>query len=396
MASAPPEQGTVGRPVTRGWLASLRGPLGADEPGSWWRSVGAIAAAIVIGLGSLSLISTIARPLALLVFGIVIGESMSPLVNTLARVLPRAMAVVLIYFVVAALIGLVIWLSVPILIAQAGGFISQVPLLVESASEWLRQRNLPTGPALTLDNSLVGTLLSQFGSAASVLLRLPVGIASAVVEVGVVIFISLYWQLEAPGRQRFFLSLFPVDRREGAATVAGHMGQAMGGYVRGVVIQASLIGVLTFLGMLIIGVPYPLMLGALAGTLEVVPTLGPVLAAVPMALSAFVQSPTKALIVIAYVIVLQQVEAQVLVPLILRGQTRMTALTIVVALLAGGVVGGFMGVLIAIPLVAALHVFIAEVAAPALRRWTGAPPSPPGPPAAPEKNDEPAAIVPPA
>lgn len=349
-------------------LAILRSPR------AWWAVVIAGALALVLGLGTLSLVGTFARAMALLLLGIVLAEALAPLANGLSRVMPRIVAVLLLYLIAALLFGALMWLAIPILVNQLSAFIAAAPGMLESIQGWLEARGLPSGPDIRPNDGLLSTLLSQFGALLGGILRVPVGIAGVLAEAGLVLFVSIYWQIEKPGWRRAFLSLLPNDSRKKAAGVTTKMGGAMGGYVRGIVIEASLVGVLMAVGLWIIGIPYPVLLGALAMMLEVVPMLGPIVAAVPAIALGLAQSLETALITLAFIIVLQQFEAEVLLPLIMRGQTRVSPMTAIVAVFAGAAAGGFLGIFVAIPLVAGLRVVIREVLAPTIRRWMGVTP----------------------
>ena len=177
--------------------------------------------------------------------------------------------------------------------------------------------------------------------------------------------------------RRFVGSLAPEGQQSRLDDILSSALEAMGGYVRGVALNGVIIGVLTYAGMLVIGVDYALVLGLLAGVLEMVPVIGPIVAAVPMVAVALLHSPTQALVALIYVTVLQQAEANLLVPFIMRSQTKVSPLLVIVALVAGSAVGGVLGALVAIPLAAGLRVIVREAVAPAVRGWAGAPPKAP-------------------
>jgi predicted PurR-regulated permease PerM len=145
----------------------------------------------------------------------------------------------------------------------------------------------------------------------------------------------------------------------------------MGGYVRGILIEALLITVIVFVGLWLLGVEYPLALAVLAGIGEFMPYVGPIMAAVPAVLLALLESPTLALIVLGFYVVLQLVEGYLLFPFVVGNQSEIPALLIILGLLAGGAVGGVLGALVAIPLAGALRIVVLRVIAPEIRRRTG-------------------------
>ena len=212
------------------------------------------------------------------------------------------------------------------------------------------------------------------------LLAIPRRLLELVTAFVVVFFISLYALILAPGLESFVLSLYPERSRERVEAVAAKMMGAMGGFVRGTLIDALVVGVLTYVGLLLIGMPFELILSVLAGLLEIIPVVGPLITAILLVTVAVLQAPGKVWIVLAFAVVLQQVESNILVPNIMREQAKVSPLLTLLALLAGERIGGLVGALVAIPLVAALRVLMLELVAPAVRSWTGAPPVPEGEP----------------
>jgi predicted PurR-regulated permease PerM len=152
----------------------------------------------------------------------------------------------------------------------------------------------------------------------------------------------------------------------------------MGGYVRGAAISVVIMAILTYVGLLVVDVDYPLVLGLIAGLMEVIPIVGGVVTAILMVLVALTESFTKALITLVLAVALQQFEANVVVPNIMQVEAKTSPLLTLFAVIAGATVGGVVGALVAIPLAAALRILVIEALAPEIRRRLGAaPPDPP-------------------
>jgi predicted PurR-regulated permease PerM len=113
-------------------------------------------------------------------------------------------------------------------------------------------------------------------------------------------------------------------------------------------------------------------LALLAGIGAIVPIVGPILATIPIVGIALLTSPTTALAALIFWVVLQQIETYAIMPNIMSKQADIPPLLVLLAVFAGGGIGGILGALIAIPLSGALRVFILRVIAPGIRRWTGA------------------------
>lgn len=341
---------------------------GAAPPreGPTWRSVPQLAAALALGIGGLYLLRILIAPIAYLVLAITIGEALAPLVERLQRRLPRGLAIGVVYACLAVVVGLLGWIVVPGLISQGQELAQRAPALIDQARDLAARVNRVIG-------GQVGSLASAgLGRLAGVLVALPLQILGVLLDMVLILFLSIYWLSGAPALQRFFLSLFPADRRPRAADVLGDMGQAMGGYVRGAAINAVIMGALAYVGLLAIGVDYAVVLGVLTMLGEPVPYIGPIIAAVPVVLVALLDSPTKALLAIALYTALQQLEGNVLTPYIMRRQTEVPGALVLFALLAGSAVGGLLGALVALPVAGAVRIFAVQVIAPAVRRRTGA------------------------
>jgi predicted PurR-regulated permease PerM len=335
--------------------------------------VGILALGVILGLGALEFIGTFGHALALLLLGIVLAQALAPVVATLSRWLPRTVSIILVYF--GILLGIVLagWIVVPALVTQAGALIERAPEIIEAVDDWLTDRGVPDIPSIVdLDPQLLQSLLSRAAGLGAGLLAIPGQIATIVLDVGLILFVSIYWLIDMPNTQRFFLSLLPERRRDWAGRLLADIGHAIGGYARGSLLDAFIVGALTYIGLLVIGVPYALALGVLAAFMEVIPNLGPIISGAFMVTTALTVSTPTAIITLIFAIVLQQVENQLLVPVVMRGQTQLSPVLTIIAIFAGASVAGLLGVFVAIPLVAAARVLFTYLVVPAIRHWSGA------------------------
>jgi predicted PurR-regulated permease PerM len=337
------------------------------QRGFWWRATLAGAVALILGLGTLAAIRVLAQPLAVLVLGLTVASALVPLVDLLGRKLPRVAAIVIVYLAIPLLLALLGYFAFPPLINQLENVTTRIPDFISQVQPLLnRLGNVVPG-------NLIDTLTSHLSQFVSTLVSLPFMILRSLVDLIAIIFISLYALVGAPNMRKFVLSLVPPDRQEQLGNLLHNMVWEMGGYLRGAFLDGLIIGLTTYVGLLLIGVDFPLVLGLIAGLLEIVPAVGPVIAAVPMLLVALLQSPTKALITLVFAVGIHQFEGNLVFPNVMRSQTNISPLLVLVALLSGYAVGGLLGALTAIPVVAVSRVFLLEVVAPAIRRQTGAP-----------------------
>lgn len=174
----------------------------------------------------------------------------------------------------------------------------------------------------------------------------------------IVIFLAIYFALEPRFYTRGFTNLFPLGRRTRAREVIFAIGDTLRWWLIGKVFSMVFIGVLTGIGLYLLGVPLSLALGVIAGLLSFIPNFGPILSAVPALLLAFVESPMKALYVLILYVGVQLIESNLVTPFIERKTVELPpALTIVFQLALAVLVGG-LGLVLATPLLAVLIVLV--------------------------------------
>jgi predicted PurR-regulated permease PerM len=390
-AERPPRQGAEGQrlgdeqaqpelawrgPGKRMAMSEREATRGADRRGmaarSWWWYATLGAMALILGLGILAGVYLLARPIELLILGISLSAALNPATNWLDRWMPRALAVLLVFVLLAGIAVGLGWAVVPTMVSEGQMLAQQIPSLVDKAQTFFSQRLSISG------GSVLSTIVSQLGTFGSLLVSLPVAASTAVLEILVVLAIAIYSLYLYPQMADFAGTLVPEEERETFLGTISAIGSAMGGYIRGIVYNGAAVGVFVYIGLTVIGVNFSLVLAILAGSFETIPSLGPTLSGIIITLFALLQSPTKALFALLFMIAMQQLENHILVPNIMRSQTTVSPLLVVFALVAGGSIGGLLGVLAAVPLIAGLRVFVVRVVAPAVRRVTGAPePKPP-------------------
>jgi len=324
------------------------------------------AAAIGLGIAIPVLVWILARPLALLLLAIVLAEALAPAVSRLERRIPRTLAIIVVYFGLALVGGGIVWVLIPRLVDQGQLLISEGPQLIDRGRDLVRRWDAGGG------DRLLTAAQQRFDRVGGWVVDVPMTLVSAVVEIVLVVFMSVYWLISSPALSRFVRSLVPQSRRAELSDVFSEMGRAMGGYVRGVTIDATIMGLLAYVGLLVIGFDYPIVGGLITMIGELVPVIGPIAAAVPIVAFAWAESPQMAVSALVLYVVLQQIEGQLLTPNIMRSQTDVSQVVALFALFAGSALGGILGALIAIPLAAAGRVLVIRVIAPAVRRRTDA------------------------
>ncbi len=170
--------------------------------------------------------------------------------------------------------------------------------------------------------------------------------------------IAFYWLTERSSFKRFVFSLVPVDKKARARLLWDSVEEKLGAWVRGQLALMIFIGVLAGIGYTIMGLNFALALAVFAGLTELIPLVGPYLGGAPAILVALTQSLNLALVVIGYIVVLQLVEGNVLVPRIMEKAVGVSPLTVIVGILIGATLAGIGGALLAVPIAAAIQVTV--------------------------------------
>ncbi len=339
---------------------------GANSPGTDLRRIAA-ATAVAIGMvATVALVYVLLDILLLLFVGIVVAAALQPWHVMLCRWgVPKGLAVLLIYLLL--LIGLVLIALVvgPVLIGQISTFAAEVPGNYASIRSQLQA-------SATAPFHLIGQRLPPFERLTQTLIDVApqlyqgaVGVTTSVMKLlayfVTVLAIGFYWTMEVPRLERLLLSLLAVERRPRALNIWHEIESKLGGFMRGKGLAMLAIGAASALGYALIGLPNVLALAVLAGLLEAVPLIGPVLAVVPAILVALPLGLNTVLLVIGFTVVLQVIENNVLVPRIMHHTVGVSALVGLLAVLAFGTLYGILGVLIAIPMTAVIQVLLESI-----------------------------------
>ncbi len=132
--------------------------------------------------------------------------------------------------------------------------------------------------------------------------------------------------------------------------------------MQGQLVLAVIVGILVYLGLMILGVPYALLLAVLAGLFEIIPIFGPILAAIPgIAVALTHGGPTEALLVLGLYVIVQQFEAHLIYPVVVKKVVGVPPLLVILALIVGYELAGFLGILLSVPIAGAIQEFVSDV-----------------------------------
>lgn len=269
---------------------------------------------------------------------------------------PPSVALGIAVVLVLALIGAAGWLFGHEIRTQIGEIFNRLPTAWRSISDYLQQYE-------------VGKLLLQgmqdseatLGAVAPKVAQASAVAATAVVHLLLVAFGGVYFAINPGIYRRGFLKLFPETARERVAGVVDTSARALRLWLRSQLITMVIVGMLTGLGLWLAGVPAPLALGLLAGLLEFVPYIGPILAAVPGLLLAFTLGPQVVLYALLVYVLVQQIEANIVLPVVERHVLKLPPALVIFSVVALGLVFGTLGLLFAAPLTVLLVVVVSKL-----------------------------------
>jgi predicted PurR-regulated permease PerM len=340
------------------------------------------AALVVATLAIILLISHALGPLILLLLAIILGEAIRPLVAQLERYhIPPAIGVLLIFLIVLVLAGLLLFFLLNPLVSQISSLTHHLPSYqkqLQTQVNQLQRRLQAQGAVGQAIQNVAAALASAVQHSAPALLAVPLGFLSGIfgilISVVVILTMTIFWVLSSGTLKAFVVGLFPPASQDHTSSVLHQIGRTFGGYVRGTLISMVLIGTLSGAGLAILQVPYALLLGVLAGLTELLPYLGPwISGSVSVLLALIAVGPLKAVEVVILFILIQEIEGNVVQPLVMSRSVHIDPLLVIVAVLVGINLLGIIGAILAVPLAAGAQVLVVQVLAPAIRRGTSDP-----------------------
>ncbi len=294
--------------------------------------------------------------LIILFLAIVISSALDAPVSYLeSKKIPRILGALMIYLIVLAILSLVLYTIVPIAFLELKDLLGNfdklnIPALGDfNTSQILNQLEKGVG---NLTNTLISGSASLFDVVASIF--------GGVVFIIATFILSFYLVVSRSGVEQFLRAILPTIHEERAVEIYLRVRKKLGLWLQGQIILSLIVGLVTAFGLLILGVKYSLLLGVLAGIFEVVPYVGPIFAGFLAFMIATDVSLKLGIYVIALFIIIQQIESHFLVPIVMKKTVGLHPVVVVISLLAGAQIAGFIGVLLAVPVAVVLQEIIEE------------------------------------
>jgi len=333
-----------------------------SESTKWLVIISSLAALVWL----IARFSQIISPLAI---AVILAYVLSPPVRFLtARTrLPRTLVVASIYLALIVILSLVIVAFVPSLIQQVKSINVDFENIVEGISRFFERPLFIFGfyvDLMAVYQEVSGTLQSIVSPLASQTVSFLFGLASGFAWLIFVLIVSFYLVKDAGKLGRSINKLVPADYRYEVRRLGEEVNVVWNAFFRSQLVLCAVVGVVVGVSMRVVGVRNALILGIIAGVLEIIPNLGPIIAAIPAVLIAYFQGSTYlslsngwvALLVIGLYVVIQQLENNILVPRIIGRSLNLHPLVVIIGAIAGATLAGILGMFLAAPILASLRI----------------------------------------
>ena len=278
----------------------------------------------------------------------VISAALDPSIVILERRgMPRPVALSIIFFGTLALIIVVLVTFVPLVVDQVQQLASHLPVIYRNLLDRLRATGYPQ-VAVAIENG-TRSMSQGVGSYARTFFGSAITVIRGVVSTFGVVVLTFYMVMQQEHMRDAAISLAPPRYRARLARLLRTIKVRLGQWLRGQMLLGAVMGGLSYLGLLVLNVKFALVLGLFAGVTELVPIIGPIVGAIPAVLVAASDEPVRGLYVAALYLVLQQTESHILVPRVMSSTTGLNPIVVLIALLTGARLAGFIGVLLAVP-----------------------------------------------
>jgi predicted PurR-regulated permease PerM len=324
-------------------------------------SSGSIVKAILF-LILVGIIFVLKQLVLVLLVAIVIASSIEPGVRKLIQYhIPRALSVLIIYMLTIGIFASTLIVFLPPVLDDLSGFFDRVPALLDSVQSSSPLVDIPLfssgdGAGNQSIKSAIANFRSSFSSTPEGLLRVVSAVFGNVLSFVLVIVFSFYFAVQEGGIEEFLRLVTPTRYEAQVIDLWKRSERKIGLWMQGQLILALLIGVIIFLGLTLFNVRYALLLGILATIFEIIPVFGAILSAIPGVGLAFVDGGFGVAVGVGlFYLIVQQFEGHLLQPLVVGKVVGLPPLLVLLSLIVGAELLGFMGILLAVPAAAVIQ-----------------------------------------
>jgi len=295
----------------------------------------------------------------------IIVSAITPIVDFWEKFhLPRSLVTFLIYVLFTGGIGYLLSLLVPAVGEQIRQLAHNLPAYASSLHSLQDKFQFLTGgkdlllekrsELLTnLGNRLSDEGINIFSQAGSLI--------KGILNFLAIFSLSFYLSVQKKNVGAYLRAFIPETHREYVIKLVDRIQQKMGYWLLGQMVLNVIVGILVYISLTLLGVPYALLLAIMSGAFEVVPYIGPIVSTFLAVLVALSISPFTALLVLIIYVIIQQAENHLLVPLVMKQAVGINPVAVILAILIGIKLGGALGLVLAIPITAAISVFVSDL-----------------------------------
>ena len=296
----------------------------------------------------------------ILLLSLIISSALDAPITFLERKkIPRILGTFLIFIVIISALSLVLYTIIPVVILELKSLFNGLQKISLPAFGQLGSSQILENFEKNFNNNIdqfANTLFSGSASFLDIISR----IFGGIVFVIAVFILSFYLTVSRDGVEKFLRAVLPKAHENYTVNMYLRVRQKLGLWLKGQLILSFSVGLITFLGLLILGVDYSLILGIMAGLLEMVPFVGPLLTGTMAFLIAISQSWTLGFYTIALFFGVQQFESHILIPQVMRKTIGLHPVVAVISLLAGSQIAGFVGIILAVPIAVVIQEIIED------------------------------------
>lgn len=295
--------------------------------------------------------------------GFVLAYILAPVVQMMEdREIPRSIAIIISYFVFLGMITIFIIYAIPLLLKDLNQLVKLIPSSIQAIQEtiWEMQDGysrvpLPDGVRQVIDGAIIRLEEMSLGFIQGVIQGL-IALLGQSFNFILAPIISFYFLKDFNHLGEHALKSVPIRYRDGVFQVSKEINLVLRKFIKGSLLVALWVGIITTVGMYLIGMDFFVLIGILVGITNIIPYFGAIISAIPAILLALLKSKWLALYVVGLILLIHQLESSILTPKIIGSSVGLHPLLIIFALLAGGQLWGFVGLLLAVPLMAVLKI----------------------------------------
>lgn len=298
--------------------------------------------------------------LAIIFVAAILAAALDPWVDRLQeKKIPRPVSILALYVIGLGVIVLALILIVPVMTTELRSLANNFPIYYEKVLDAFGQFRESTVATNSFTNILESWAANLGQTGKSVFSTLS-GIFGGIIFLIAILVITFYLIVEKDNMRRFIESVTPKKYHAYAIQLYNRVQKKIGSWLSGQLSLMIIVAILVYIGLLILGVRYTLLLALIAGLTEIIPYVGPTIGAIPAILIALTDSPFKALLVVILYVIIQQLENSVIVPKVMKRAVGLNPIVVIVVILIGGKIAGILGALLAVPIATIASVLLKD------------------------------------